>query len=92
MPTRFTRSYSSAARVIKGVTKGQMFPQLAMIIGSYSEDGTPDAMNAAWATMRSMDEVEIHISSHQSTDNILARHAFTIAPATEAWSVGKALM
>lgn len=72
--------------------KGQMFPQLAMIIGSYSEDGTPDAMNAAWATMRSMDEVEIHISSHQSTDNILARHAFTIAPATEAWSAGKALM
>ena len=63
--------------------KGQMFPQLVMIIGSYGEDGIPDAMNAAWATMRTMGEIEIHISSHQSTDNILARRAFTIAPATE---------
>lgn len=64
-------------------TKGQQFPQLVMIIGSYDEDGTPDAMNAAWATMRTMDEIEIHISSHQSTDNILSRRAFTIAPATQ---------
>ena len=62
--------------------KGQQFPQLVMIIGSYDESGTPDAMNAAWATMRSMSDIEIHISSHQSTDNILARRAFTIAPAT----------
>lgn len=62
--------------------KGQQFPQLVMIIGSYDENGTPDAMNAAWATMRTMGEIEIHISSHQSTDNILARRAFTIAPAT----------
>lgn len=28
--------------------KGQQFPQLVMIIGSYGLDGTPDAMNAAW--------------------------------------------
>lgn len=62
--------------------KGQQFPQLVMIIGSYGPDGTPDAMNAAWATMRTMGELDIHISSHQSTDNILARRAFTIAPAT----------
>ena len=62
--------------------KGQQFPQLVMIIGSYDKNGTPDTMNAAWATMRSMSEIEIHISSHQSTDNILARRAFTIAPAT----------
>ena len=62
--------------------KGQQFPQLVMIIGSYDENGTPDAMNAAWATMRSMGEIEIHLSSHQTTDNILARRAFTIAPAT----------
>lgn len=62
--------------------KGQQFPQLVMIIGSYGPDGTPDAMNAAWVTMRTMGELDIHISSHQSTDNILARRAFTIAPAT----------
>lgn len=62
--------------------KGQQFPQLVMIIGSYDENGTPNAMNAAWATMRSMGEIEIHLSSHQTTDNILARRAFTIAPAT----------
>jgi hypothetical protein len=25
-----------------------MYPQLVAIMGTYSEDGTPDAMNAAW--------------------------------------------
>lgn len=34
--------------------------------------------------MHGMDTVEMVLSSHQSTDNILARRAFTIAPADEA--------
>lgn len=63
--------------------KGEGFPQPVMIISSYDQNGAPDAMNAAWVSMRSMHEIEIHIGSHQSTDNILARRAFTIATATE---------
>lgn len=62
--------------------KGQQFPQLVMIVGSYDQDGVPDAMNAAWATMVSMDEIELNLSSHQSTENICGRRAFTVAPAT----------
>ena len=61
--------------------RGEQFPQLVMIIGSYDEKGVPAAMNAAWVTMVSKDKVEINVSSHQSTDNILARRAFTVAPA-----------
>lgn len=64
--------------------RGGLFPQPVMIIASYDENGNPDAMNAAWVTMRDMDLVEMVLSSHQSTDNILARRAFTIAPANEA--------
>lgn len=64
--------------------RGGLFPQPVMIIASYGEDGAPDATNAAWVTMRDMDLVELVLSSHQSTDNILARRAFTVAPADVA--------
>lgn len=64
--------------------RGGLFPQPVMIIASYDENGNPDAMNAAWVTMCDMDQVELVLSSHQSTDNILARRAFTVAPADAA--------
>lgn len=63
---------------------GGQFPQPVMIIASYDEAGVPDAMNAAWVTMRGMDVVEMVLSSHQTTDNIRARRAFTVAPANAA--------
>ena len=63
---------------------GGQFPQPVMIIASYDAEGNPDAMNAAWVTMHAMDTIELVLSSHQSTDNIIARRAFTVAPANAA--------
>ncbi len=64
--------------------KGELFPQSVFIIASYGEDGTPNAMNAAWAGECNSDEICFNIGDHQSTDNIIARRAFTVAPADAA--------
>ncbi len=63
---------------------GELFPQLVFIIASYGEDGTPNAMNAAWAGECSRDEVCFNIGSHKTTENIVKRGAFTVAPADVA--------
>lgn len=61
-----------------------VMPESVFVVGSYSEDGTPNAMNAAWGMQCGTDEVAINIGSHQTTDNIKATKAFTIAPADAA--------
>lgn len=61
------------------------YPQPVFILGSYNEDGTPNAMNAAWGGISSDEEVCICVdSSHLTTKNILARKAFTVSIGTEA--------
>lgn len=53
-----------------------------LIIGSYGEDGKADAMNAAWGGITGDGIVGICISSsHMSTENIIAKKAFTVSPA-----------
>ncbi|MBR3844872.1 MAG: flavin reductase family protein, partial [Clostridia bacterium] len=53
------------------------------IIGTYGADGTPDAMNAAWGGISEEQEISICISQdHKTTENILARKAFTVSMAT----------
>ena len=55
-----------------------------LIIGSYSEDGTPDAMNAAWGTICDFDGIALYLSpSHKTVKNIKKRKAFTVAVADE---------
>ena len=49
------------------------YPQPVLILATYGEDGTPDAMNAAWGGIS---------EGHKTTANILARKAFTISMAT----------
>lgn len=65
-------------------SKGELFPQSVFIVGSYSEDGTPNAMNVAWGGECTRNEIAINIGDHQTTDNILAKGAFTVAPADAA--------
>lgn len=60
---------------------GELFPQSVFIVGSYGEDGTPNAMNVAWGGACTRNEVCINIGSHKTTENILDRGAFTVAPA-----------
>ena len=60
---------------------GELFPQSVFIIASYGEDGTPNAMNAAWAGECDYGHIAINLGSHLSTANIIRRGAFTVAPA-----------
>ena len=63
---------------------GELFPQSVFIVGSYAEDGTPNAMNVAWGGECSRHEVCINIGDHKTTENIIAKGAFTVAPADVA--------
>ncbi|MBQ9803135.1 MAG: flavin reductase [Clostridia bacterium] len=56
-----------------------------LLIGSYAEDGTPNAMNAAWGGISEENEISICVSDdHKTTANILARGAFTVSVADVA--------
>ena len=63
--------------------KPLLYPQPVFILAAYGEDGTPNAMNAAWGGISEDNEVSICISAgHKTTANILARKAFTVSTAT----------
>lgn len=64
--------------------KGELFPQSVFIVASYDENGTPNAMNVAWGGECTRDCIAINIGDHKTTDNILAKKAFTVAPADAA--------
>lgn len=61
--------------------EGELFPQSVFIIASYDEDGVPNAMNAAWAGECTRHEVCFNIGDHKTTENIVRKGAFTVAPA-----------
>ena len=63
--------------------KPMCYPMPVYIIGTYNENGTPNAMNAAWGGISEEQEISICISAdHKTTENILARKAFTVSMAT----------
>ena len=64
--------------------KPYLFPQPVMIIGSYDENGEPNAMNAAWGGIVGMDQIIISLGNHQTTDNIMRNRAFTVSMADAA--------
>ena len=58
------------------------YPQPVYIIATYGEDGTPNAMNAAWGGISEEQEISICISAeHKTAKNILASKAFTVSMA-----------
>ena len=58
------------------------YPQPVFIIATYGEDGTPDAMNAAWGGISEMNEISLCLSAgHKTVKNILASKAFTVSMA-----------
>ena len=60
--------------------KAYLYPMPVLIIGSYDENGKPDAMNAAWGGICEETEISICISAeHKTTKNIIARGAFTVS-------------
>ena len=65
--------------------KPYTYPQPVFIIGTYGEDGTPDAMNAAWGGISEETELSICLSpEHKTVENILARGVFTVSMADAA--------
>ena len=60
-----------------------IYPQPVFIIATYNDDGTPNAMNAAWGGISEHNQITMCISEdHQTTKNVLARGAFTVSMAT----------
>ena len=59
-------------------SKTYLFPQPVMIIGTYDENGNPDAMNAAWGGICGADEIMVDLGSHKTTDNLAITGAFTV--------------
>lgn len=65
--------------------KPYLYPQPVLVIGTYNEDGTPNAMVAAWGSVSDMNQVAIYVAnSHKTMDNIKARKCFTVSMATAA--------
>ena len=65
--------------------KPWLYPQPVLIIATYDEDGTPDAMNAAWGGIADMNRIAMYLSgSHKTMKNILSRKAFTVSMADAA--------
>ena len=63
--------------------KPMCYPMPVYIIGTYGADGIPNAMNAAWGGISEDTEISICISpDHKTTENILARKAFTVSMAS----------
>lgn len=58
------------------------YPQPVFILAAYGEDGTPNAMNAAWGGISNGNEISMCISAgHKTTKDILKRNAFTVSMA-----------
>lgn len=62
--------------------KAWLLPQPVLIIGTYDNNGHPNAMNAAWAGQWDMHEIMISMGKHATTENLNLRGEFTVAFAT----------
>lgn len=66
-------------------SKPWLFPMPVLIVGTYDEDGNPDAMNAAWGGIYSDNMIGICLSeTHKTTQNIFSTKAFTVSVGTAA--------
>ncbi len=65
--------------------KPYTYPQPVLIIATYNENGTADAMNAAWGGISDDTQISMCLSAeHKTVKNILARGAFTVSMADAA--------
>lgn len=62
--------------------KAYMYPLPVLIVATYDENGTPNAMNAAWGTICDSEQVAIVLSAtHKTVKNILKTKAFSLSVA-----------
>lgn len=63
--------------------KTWLYPMPVLIVGTYDENGIPDAMNAAWGGIYDTNMVMVCLDdSHKTTENIKKTRAFTVSFAT----------
>lgn len=63
------------------------YPQPVFMIATYDEAGNPDVMNAAWGGISDDTQLSICLGSdHKTTENILARGAYTVSMATAEYT------
>lgn len=60
-----------------------VYPMPVLIVGTYDENGVPNAMNAAWGCVTDSSEISISMSNHKTTENFAKTGAFTVSFATE---------
>lgn len=63
--------------------KSWVFPMPVLILGTYDENGVPDAMNAAWGGMYDFGKITVSLSEHKTTANFMKKKALTISFATK---------
>ena len=63
--------------------KTWLYPMPVLIIGTYDEEGTPNAMNAAWGGVYDTNQVMVCLADdHKTTENIRKTGAFSVSFAT----------
>ena len=63
--------------------KTWLYPMPVLIVGTYDEEGNPNAMNAAWGGIYEEDQVMVCLAEdHKTSDNIKKTGAFTLSFAT----------
>ena len=64
--------------------KNWLYPMPVFIVGSYDENGVPNAMNAAWGGIYDTNLLMVCLADeHKTTENIKKTGAFTVSFATE---------
>lgn len=62
-------------------TKSWFYPLPVLVIGTYDENGNPDAMNAAWGGLYDADKVVLCLSADHKTTKFSAKNdPLTIPP------------
>lgn len=60
--------------------KAILYPMPVFIIGTYDEDGKPNAMNAAWGGISEETEISICVDDgHKTAKNVVKTGAFTVS-------------
>lgn len=60
--------------------KPLIYPQPVLIVATYNQDGTANAMNAAWGGVYDYTKVSLILDrNHKTVQNLLERQAFTIS-------------
>lgn len=64
--------------------KTWLYPMPVLILATYNEDGTANAMNAAWGGIYDYNKITVSLGEHKTTENFERTKAFTVSFADAA--------